>query len=136
MWRVARIQPGDFTKSIKEFSLMAKARAGETMRNLIAGFRADPRRSTLQIIAALMAFPAFYCVVHFISAETPAEIAARGHGIPPHWSAGVLGHGEYSPWWTIHDRPVFFGLSVAVLIVCLGYIWISVLSGSKRSEPR
>jgi hypothetical protein len=85
------------------------------------------RRSVLQIVAVLVLFPAFFCVISFLVAEPRSELLMRGGDIPASWSAGVMNHGEYYRWWLPSDRPVFFLSSCFALILSLAYLFWSVL---------
>lgn len=103
------------------------------MRRLIASFKADPRKSLRQILAALIMFPAFYCIVMFVDAQPRSAITARGVDLPPTWTAAVLDHGRYYHWWTPDDQPLWFAASCAALVLSLSYILWSI---RKRSELR
>ena len=89
------------------------------------------------VTATIVMFPAFFCVVSFLFAVTPAEAAARGDGtMPSDWEAGVLNHGQYYRWYTISGRPAFFAASLATLLVALGVqaaFFIKVLVKRKRA---
>ena len=68
-------------------------------------------------LTTLTTMAAFFCVVSFVVAVTPAEAASKGGpSMPLEWEAGVLNHGEYYEWYTISRHPVAFGLSVAALV--------------------
>ena len=86
-------------------------------------------------VAALFvqAVPSFSVAMNFLMAETPEQAALRGRSMPPHWSAGVWGHGRYLQWDTISDQPwrfgaACFGLGAAAATLFLG----ALFSGQAR----
>jgi len=86
---------------------------------MIESFKRRPLLSILQLVSAVIMFPAFFSVVSFFVAETPQQAARLGHPLPKGMSAGVMNHGKHYPWWTITQRPWFFALSAAVLATAL-----------------
>jgi hypothetical protein len=86
---------------------------------MFESFKRHPVFSIAQLIAAVLVLPAFFCTVSFLAADTAVEVARGGKPLPGGWSAGVMSHGTYYRWWTIAERPIFFGLSVAVLATTL-----------------
>jgi hypothetical protein len=75
------------------------------------------RLSVLKIFAALAILPLGFTVVSWSVAQSPRQNPT----IPVDWPAGVPNHGEFYRWpfGTIHDSPLLFALSVALLIVCV-----------------
>jgi hypothetical protein len=86
---------------------------------MFESFKRHPVFSIAQLIAAVLVLPAFFCTVSFLAVDTAVEAARGGKPLPGGWSAGVMSHGTYYRWWTIAERPIFFGLSVAVLATTL-----------------
>lgn len=86
---------------------------------MFESFKRHPAFSIAQLIAAVLVLPALFFTVNFFAADTAAEAARRGNPLPVGWSAGVMSHGQYYRWWTISERPVFFGLLIAVLVSAL-----------------
>ena len=87
--------------------------------------RSGPLLAALQIAAAVAMFPAFFCVVSFLTATSAAQAASAGKPLPSGWTAGVMNHGAYYQWWLIQDRPVIFVLVVVVLVSCLAFLLLS-----------
>ena len=53
----------------------------------------------------------------FLAAETPQQAALRKVAkMPPECEAGVLNHGSYYCWLTIHEHPFLFALSVVGIV--------------------
>ncbi len=69
----------------------------------------------LGLLGAYVAvFPLFYCVVNFVVAQTPEQaLAAAQLPIPTGCEAGVMNHGKYICWYTMHHHPFAFGSLVA-----------------------
>lgn len=89
----------------------------------------------MQIVAVLVMFPAFFCMVSFMSAATPEQAAIEGESMPATWSAGVLTGRNYYEWYTIADAPVLFGISIALLVYCsVIFLW-TALKRSTTSPP-
>jgi hypothetical protein len=86
-------------------------------------FRKHPLLSAAQVVAFVVALPAFFSTINFIVAVTPEQ--ARD-ALPAGWSAGVMNHGDYYHWWTIQERPYFFGASLFCLVMSLLFIWGSI----------
>jgi hypothetical protein len=86
---------------------------------MFESFKRHPVFSIAQLIAAVLVLPAFFCTVSFLAADTAVEAARGGKPLPGGWLGGVMSHGTYYRWWTIAERPIFFGLSVAVLATTL-----------------
>jgi hypothetical protein len=97
-----------------------------TVRSIIESARKRPILSALQVLAFLIAFPAFFSMMSFIDAVTPEQAKADNLPLPPGWSAGVMNHGSHYRWWTIQERPVFFVLSVSFLVTSMLFIYGSV----------
>ena len=90
------------------------------MQTVLKTFRRHPWQAATIVLATIVLFPAFYWVVSFLVAVTPAEAVARGGpGMPSDWEAGVLNHGSYYEWYTISGHPFLFGISVFFLVVAL-----------------
>ena len=103
-----------------------------------ASVRKHPWVSFGQILAGLAMFPAFISTVSFLAAVTPDQAALKSEiPIPPGWTAGVMNHGRYYQWWTISERPILFGVSLAVVVVSLLFIWSTVfwVAWQERKSP-
>jgi hypothetical protein len=93
---------------------------------MIDSLRRHPVLSAFQVIAFLIALPAFFSTVSFVAAVTPEQALADDHPLPAGWSAGVMNHGTYYHWWTIQERPFLFGVSAFLLVTGLLFIWGSI----------
>jgi hypothetical protein len=93
---------------------------------MIDSLRKHPVLSAFQVIAFLIALPAFFSTMSFTGAVTPDQARADGLPLPAGWSAGVMNHGSYYHWWTIQERPFLFGISLFCLVTGLLFIWGSL----------
>jgi hypothetical protein len=85
-----------------------------------------PVLSIAQVLAFLIALPAFFSTVSFFNAVTRSQARANNFPLPAGWTAGVMNHGSYYQWWTIHERPVLFGVSIFCLVASMLFIWGSL----------
>src|SRR5438552_15713692 len=91
-------------------------------------FRKRPFVSVAQVLAFLVALPAFFSTVSFTGALTPDQAVAKYEmALPSGWTAGVMNHGRYYRWWTIQEKPVLFAASVFCLAISMLFIWGSVV---------
>jgi hypothetical protein len=87
-------------------------------------FRKHPILSVTQIVAFLVALPAFFATVSFLNALTPTEAVEKyAQPLPVGWAAGVMNHGQYYHWWTIQQRPFMFAASLLLLTAAVLFIW-------------
>jgi hypothetical protein len=93
---------------------------------MIGSLRKHPVLAVFQVVAFLIALPAFFSTMSFVGAVTPEQARADGLPLPPGWKAGVMNHGSYYLWWTIQERPFLFGISVFFLVTGLLFIWGSL----------
>jgi hypothetical protein len=91
--------------------------------SLLQRLQKHPLLPFARIIAFLVGLAAFFPMVSFLAAITPEEARSNGMPLPAGWTAGVMNHGSYYSWWTISENPCLFGLSVAVLIASVLFIF-------------
>jgi hypothetical protein len=105
---------------------------------LIDRLRGHPWKGGMLVLSIIAIYPAFYSVINFATAVTPAQAAAQGLQMPPWWSAGVYQHGHVYEWYTIGKKPLLFSLSVAGLVLSLGYIYYLIFSAvwQRRQQRR
>src|SRR5690349_15376568 len=86
------------------------------------------RLAVVQLVAAIAFLPLGWVVISSYAAVSPHEDPR----VPASWPAGVPNHGEYYRWplGTIHDSPVLFALSVALLLLCWLFLIISGIRAS------
>ena len=90
----------------------------------VSVLRRRPWVLALSIAAVAAMYPCFFSVVSFTSALSPEEAIEKWNKpLPPGWTAAVMNHGQYYRWWPIHERPVLFSVSLAGLIVSVGWLW-------------
>jgi len=100
-------------------------------------FRKRPFVSVAQVLAFLVALPAFFSTVSFTDALTPDQAIAKYEmPLPPGWTAGVMNHGRYYRWWTIQDRPVLFAASIFFFASPMLFIWGSAFWIWRRNRRR
>ena len=67
------------------------------------------KRVGLYVLEALCFIPllaAFFSIVSFMAAKTPAEVVASGGPpLPATWEVGVPNHGSYYEWYAISNHP-------------------------------
>lgn len=87
---------------------------------IVATFKKHPLLSLMQIVATFLMFILFFWTVNFFAAVTPEEALRRGYQPFPNggWEAGVMSHGKYYEWYSIHDHPLFF------LTCLLGFMFL------------
>jgi len=92
------------------------------------------RLTVFQLLAAIAFLPLGFVVISWYAAVSPHD----DPGVPAGWPAGVPNHGEYYRWplGTIHDSPVLFALSVALLLLCVLFLAISGIRASSRATSR
>jgi hypothetical protein len=93
---------------------------------MIDSLRKHPVLAAVQVIAFLIALPAFFSTVSFMDAVTPEQARADSLPMPSGWSAGVMNHGSYYQWWTIKDRPFLFGISAFCLVTSMMFVFGSI----------
>jgi hypothetical protein len=93
---------------------------------MIGSLRKHPVFSAFQVIAFLIALPAFFSTMSFVGAVTPEQARTDNHPLPSGWSAGVMNHGSYYHWWTIQERPFLFGISIFCLVTGLLFVFGSI----------
>jgi hypothetical protein len=93
---------------------------------MIDWLRKHPVLSAAQVVAFLIALPAFFSTVSFMDAVTPEQARADNLPLPPGWNAGVMNHGSYYHWWTIQDRPLLFGVSIFCLVTSMMFVFGSI----------
>ena len=89
------------------------------------------RLGVLQLIAAIAFLPLGFVVISWYAAESPHE----NPSIPAAWPAGVPNHGEFYRWplGTVHDSPILFALSVALLLFCVFFLITSGIRAASRT---
>jgi hypothetical protein len=86
-----------------------------------------PLLCVTQMLALLIALPAFFSTMSFTSALTPEQAVTEfNKPLPTGWTAGVMNHGDYYRWWTIQERPILFGISVFFLVMGMLFIYGSL----------
>ncbi|MEQ8789693.1 MAG: hypothetical protein RIC55_25585 [Pirellulaceae bacterium] len=94
---------------------------------MLESLRQHPILCAAQVLAFLIAFPAFFSTVSFSVALTPEQAIAKfDKPLPSGWTAGVMNHGKYYQWWTIRERPVLFALSAICLAGGVLFLWSSL----------
>jgi hypothetical protein len=104
---------------------------------MLKSLREHPLLCVAQVLAFLIALPAFFSTMSFTSALTPEQVVAEfNKPLPSGWTAGVMNHGDYYRWWTIQERPILFGISVFFLVVGIIFIWGSLLWIWKQNRKK
>jgi hypothetical protein len=102
---------------------------------MLKSFRKHPLLCVAQVLAFLIALPAFFSTMSFTSALTPEQaIAEYNKPLPLGWTAGVMNHGDYYRWWTIQQRPILFATSISFLVLGIVFIWGSLLWVWKQGQ--
>jgi hypothetical protein len=103
---------------------------------MIDSLRKHSVLSVFQVVAFLVALPAFFSTMNFTCAVTPEQARADGLPLPSGWSAGVMNHGSYYHWWTIQERPFLFGVFIVCLVTSLLFIWGSIFWLWKQNNTK
>jgi hypothetical protein len=103
---------------------------------MLKSLREHPLLCVTQVLAFLIALPAFFSTMSFTSALTSEQaVAEYNKPLPSGWTAGVMNHGDYYRWWTIQERPILFGASVFFWWQeCCLFMALSFGSGNKTRK--
>jgi len=96
---------------------------------IVRAWRKYPLLGLSQVLAMLIAVPAFISTVSFLKAVSPQQAmhSMYGHPMPAEWSAGVWNHDHYYRWCFIAEHPALFWISVVLLVMAILFLWASIL---------